>query len=73
MSNSSQSDEQRLARERDLETKGTPLDAEETAATKFRQQVAGKTSGLDDFEQEEEVWSGGYSPKAMVGERSKTN
>ncbi len=37
MSNSNQSDEERLARERDLETKGTSLDAEETAATKFRQ------------------------------------
>jgi membrane protein YdbS with pleckstrin-like domain len=67
VSNSSQSDEERLATERDSETKGTPSDAEETAATKFRQQVASKTADLDEFDQEENLWNGGYSPKAMVG------
>lgn len=54
-------------RQRDFETKGTPIDAEETAATKFRQEIAAKKAGLDDFEPEENLWSGGYSPKAMVG------
>lgn len=62
-----QSDEERLQRERDLESKGTPLDAEETAATKFRQEIASKQSDLEDDEPEENLWSGGYSPKAMVG------
>ena len=58
------SDEQR---QRDLETKGTPLDADETPATKFRQEVASKQAGLDDYEPEENLWSGGYSPRAMIG------
>ncbi|TWT76697.1 Bacterial membrane flanked domain protein [Planctomycetes bacterium CA13] len=46
---------------------GTPADAEESAASKFRQQVASKKSGLDDFEPEENLWSGRYSSKAMLG------
>ena len=54
-------------RQREYELKGTPLDAEETNATKFRQQVASKQSNLDDYEPEENLWTGGYSPKAMVG------
>ncbi len=66
MSNSSPSDEERLANERDLEVKGKHLDAQETATTNFRQQVASKTTDLDD-EQEGDLWSGGYSPKAMIG------
>lgn len=62
-----QSEEERLQRERDVESKGTPVDAEETAATKFRQEVSSKQSGLEDNDAEENLWSGGYSPKAMVG------
>ncbi|NNE01292.1 MAG: PH domain-containing protein [Pirellulaceae bacterium] len=54
-------------RQHDLETKGTPLGAEESAASKFRQEVAAKTAGLDDYDPEENIWSGGYSPKAMIG------
>ncbi|MGB7343197.1 MAG: PH domain-containing protein [Pirellulaceae bacterium] len=54
-------------RQRDFETKGTPVDAEETAATKFRQEIASKKKNLDDFEPEENLWQGGYSPSAMVG------
>ena len=46
---------------------GTPQSAEETAASKFRQQVASKQSNLDDYEPEEQLWTGGYSSKAMVG------
>jgi len=54
-------------RQKDFETKGTPINAEETAASKFRQEVAAKQAGLDDFEPEENMWQGGYSPNAMVG------
>ncbi|QDT13097.1 PH domain-containing protein [Planctomycetes bacterium K23_9] len=54
-------------RQHDLKVKGTPLDAEETAATKFRQEIASKQAGLDDFEPEENLWQGGYSPNAMIG------
>lgn len=67
VSSSNQSDEERLAREQDLDSKGTSLDAEETAANKFRKEVASKTSDLEDFDSEENLWSGGYSPKAMFG------
>jgi len=34
---------------------------------RFEQQVAEKRGSLDDHEPEETLWSGGYSPKAMVG------
>ena len=54
-------------RQEALEQLGTPLDAEETAATKFRQEIASKKANLDDYEPEENLWSGGYSPKAMIG------
>ena len=37
------------------------------AAERFREQVASKQSDLDDHEEEEELWRGGYSAKAMVG------
>ncbi|MFK8114959.1 MAG: PH domain-containing protein [Rubripirellula sp.] len=60
-------DQEQAERQRDLETKGTPLDAEESAASKFRQNVASKKADLEDFEEEENLWSGGYSPKAMIG------
>lgn len=66
MSNSTPSDEERLERERDLKVKGASLGARETATTNFRKQVASKSTDLDD-DQEGDLWSGGYSPKAMVG------
>lgn len=40
---------------------------EESAASKFRQQIASRQAGLDDYDPEEQIWSGGYSPKAMIG------
>lgn len=40
---------------------------EESAASKFRQQVDSKQANLDDYDPEEQLWSGGYSPKAMIG------
>ncbi len=54
-------------RQADFESKGTPIDAEDTAASKFRQEIAAKKSNLDDYEPEENLWQGGYSPKAMIG------
>ena len=54
-------------RQRDLELKGTPIDAEESAASKFRQEVVSKKANLDDYEPEENLWSGRYSPRAMIG------
>jgi len=44
-----------------------PLDEEETAANRFRQEIASRRADLDDAPLEESVWSGGYSPKAMIG------
>ncbi|WP_146578616.1 PH domain-containing protein [Neorhodopirellula pilleata] len=41
-------------------TTGSPRD-------RFEQQVAAKRGSLDDHDPEETLWSGGYSPKAMVG------
>lgn len=41
--------------------------SEPSAAAKFRDQVASKQQGLDDYDPEEKLWSGGYSPKAMIG------
>jgi uncharacterized membrane protein YdbT with pleckstrin-like domain len=60
-------DRQREERQRDLESKGTPLQAEETATSRFRLEVAARKAGLDNQEPEENLWSGGYSPKAMIG------
>lgn len=34
---------------------------------RFEQQIADKRDSLDDHEPEESLWSGGYSPKSMVG------
>ncbi|SMP76445.1 membrane protein YdbS, contains bPH2 (pleckstrin homology) domain [Neorhodopirellula lusitana] len=34
---------------------------------RFAQEVAAKRDSLDDHEEEELLWNGGYSPKAMVG------
>ena len=53
-------------------TTNSPSDEERaddaTAAETFRQQVASKQgSAVEDIEPEEELWSGGYSPKAMIG------
>jgi membrane protein YdbS with pleckstrin-like domain len=66
MSNSSQSDEQRLVRERSGESGGKPHGSD-TATTRFREEIASKHTGSDDPDAEEDVWSGGYSPKAMIG------
>lgn len=41
--------------------------ADESAATRFRKEVSGRRASLDDYDPEEELWSGGYSGKAMVG------
>jgi len=38
-----------------------------TAASKFRDHVNSKREELDDYEEEEELWKGGYSSKAMLG------
>ncbi len=38
-----------------------------TPAARFRETVESKQSNLDDFEPEEDLWSGGFSPKAMFG------
>ncbi len=40
---------------------------DESAAAQFRKQVTGKRENLDDYDEEAELWSGGYSPKAMIG------
>ena len=66
MTKPSQDDQDRLERERE-QTKETPRDSEETAASKFRQEVAAKIPDSDEHDAEENLWSGGYSPKAMVG------
>ncbi|TWU43744.1 Bacterial membrane flanked domain protein [Novipirellula aureliae] len=39
----------------------------ESPTAKFRQQVASKQSDFDDYDPEENLWSGRYSSKAMVG------
>ncbi len=44
-----------------------PLPEEKSAASRFREQVESKQSNVDDFEPEQELWSGGFSPKAMFG------
>lgn len=41
--------------------------ASETAASRFRNRLAEQQGNRDDYEPEEELWSGGFSPKAMVG------
>lgn len=41
--------------------------AEETAATKFRQKIASHQAELQDYDAEENLWTGGYSPRAMFG------
>ena len=38
-----------------------------TAAQKFRDGIESKQSGIDDHEPEEELWTGDYSGKAMIG------
>ena len=39
----------------------------ENAADKFREQVQNTQENVEDYEPEEELWNGGYSAKAMVG------
>ena len=59
--------EKRYSTTRNPENGNSENGHEETAAGKFLQEVASKQSGLDDYDSEEDLWSGGYSPKAMVG------
>jgi membrane protein YdbS with pleckstrin-like domain len=63
----SQSDEDRTENQQDPNIGTTPPAAEDSAASKFRREVASKKADLDDYESEEELWSGGYSPMAMIG------
>ncbi len=44
----------------------------ESANQRFIRQVAEKRASLDDFEPEETLWTGCYSPKAMIGTWSLT-
>lgn len=64
MSNESSSDRGSIRGESELSS-GRRVDP--NAADLLRQQIAGKQAESDDLESEEEVWQGGYSPKAMVG------
>ncbi|MEE2936615.1 MAG: PH domain-containing protein [Planctomycetota bacterium] len=38
-----------------------------TAAQKFRDGIESKQSAIDDYDPEKELWTGGYSGKAMAG------
>ncbi|MGI9472807.1 MAG: PH domain-containing protein [Rubripirellula sp.] len=69
MTSNSQSDEEQTnsSKQPGIGDDRADIPASNTAATKFRDQVAAKQSGLDDYEVEEDLWRGGYSPKAMVG------
>jgi len=44
-----------------------PKNSRETPRERFEQQVAARRDSLDDHEPEETLWTGRYSPKAMVG------
>ncbi|MCG8649356.1 MAG: PH domain-containing protein [Pirellulales bacterium] len=44
-----------------------PSDSPETASERLRQQMADTRSESDDADHEEDLWSGGYSSKAMFG------
>ena len=45
----------------------TKPESEPSPTEKFRQEVASKQEAADDSGEEETLWSGGYSPKAMIG------
>ena len=45
----------------------SPLEDTSTAAKKFRDGIESKQAGIEDYDPEEELWTGGYSGKAMVG------
>lgn len=45
----------------------TRIDQAETAAGRFHHEVAARQGDGDDHEIEQEVWSGGYSSRAMIG------
>ncbi len=45
----------------------SPVMGNSTAAQKFRDGIEAKQAGVDDYDPEEELWTGGYSGKAMVG------
>lgn len=65
MTHSSESEAERTEKRQDSD--GAARSDQESAADRFRNEVASKQAGLDDFEAEEKLWSGGYSPKAMIG------
>ena len=45
-----------------------PNNVESRSATaQFRDAIVGKRAGLDDFDPEDDIWQGGFSPKAMIG------
>lgn len=39
----------------------------DSPTARFQQEVAAKQTGVDDSDAEQEIWQGGYSPRAMVG------
>ncbi len=51
----------------EMEHDHRPPGAERTPADRFRQQAAATQSGPDDIDSEEDLWTGGYSFKAMIG------
>jgi membrane protein YdbS with pleckstrin-like domain len=65
VSTNSHSDEEKLASNQNPGSQESL--PEESAASKFRQEIASKQAGLEDYDPEEQLWSGGYSPKAMIG------
>lgn len=65
MSTNSQSEDEKHTPNQDHDSKEDL--PEESAASKFRQELASKQAGLEDYDPEEQLWSGGYSPKAMIG------
>lgn len=67
MSNQQPGDDRPHETAADRHPEATPSTSQASAAETFRQQVAAKQSGLDDYDPEDELWSGGYSPKAMIG------
>ncbi len=54
-------------RQHDSPTPSVSGDIAETPTDRFRKEAARKQVGDDDFDPEEELWQGGYSPSAMIG------
>ncbi len=66
MSSNHENDPQASEQHDDEVTKGPSRDVELSPAGKFREEVAARQSDVDD-DSEEDLWNGGYSPKAMFG------